>query len=49
MEPVAVRADLTPVLPVKSHPLAHGDLSGKHNTPVTPARVFGEKLLSPLE
>jgi hypothetical protein len=49
MEPVAVRAHFPPVLPVKSHPLAHSDLSGKHNTPVTPARVLGEKLLSPLE
>jgi hypothetical protein len=49
MEPVTMRADFSPVLPFKTHPLPHGYLSGKDNTPVTPVRVFGKKLLSPLE
>jgi hypothetical protein len=49
MEPVAVRTDFSPVLPVKSHALAHSDISGKYNTPVTPAWVLGKKLLGPLE
>jgi hypothetical protein len=49
LEPVAVRADFPPVLPFKTHTLAHGYLSGKNNTPVTPARILGKKLLGPLE
>jgi hypothetical protein len=49
MKPVAVRADFTTVLPVKAYPLSHCDISGKYNATVTPRRVDGKKLFSPLE
>jgi len=49
MEPVAVRAYFPPMLPVKSHTLAHCNFSGKHNAAITPFRVLGKKFLGTLE
>src|SRR5271157_1112834 len=48
-EPVAVLADLPPVLAVKADPLAHRNLPGKSYAAVAPSGMFRKEFRGPLE